>query len=78
MTLLDNLNSVIFKKLTPETFDNLTITSLTSRVRTAAVVHSFNFPEVKSEAYRDFPGGTEDKTPHSQCRGPGFDPCSGN
>ena len=27
---------------------------------------------------RDFPGGAVVKTPHSQCRGPGFDPCSGN
>ena len=26
----------------------------------------------------DFPGGTVDKTPRSQCRGPGFDPWSGN
>ena len=27
---------------------------------------------------RDFPSGTVDKTPCSQCRGPGFDPWSGN
>ena len=26
----------------------------------------------------DFPGGPAAKTPHSQCRGPGFDPWSGN
>ena len=26
----------------------------------------------------DFPGGPMAKTPHSQCRGPGFDPWSGN
>ena len=26
----------------------------------------------------DFPGGTVSKTPHSQCRGPRFDPWSGN
>ena len=26
----------------------------------------------------DFPGGSMAKTPHSQCRGPGFDPWSGN
>ena len=26
----------------------------------------------------DFPGGPVVKTPHSQCRGPGFDPWSGN
>ena len=25
----------------------------------------------------DFPGGSVVKTPHSQCKGPGFDPCSG-
>ena len=25
----------------------------------------------------DFPGGPVAKTPHSQCRGPGFDPWSG-
>ena len=27
---------------------------------------------------RDFPGGPVVKTPNSQCRGPGFDPRSGN
>ena len=27
---------------------------------------------------RDLPGGAVVKTPHSQCRGPGFDPWSGN
>ena len=27
---------------------------------------------------RDFPAGTVVKTPCSQCRGPGFDPWSGN
>ena len=26
----------------------------------------------------DFPGGPVSKIPHSQCRGPGFDPWSGN
>ena len=26
----------------------------------------------------DFPGGPVSKTPHSQCRGPGFDPWSQN
>ena len=31
-----------------------------------------------SELSRDFPGGPVVKTPHSQCRGPGFDPWSGN
>ena len=28
--------------------------------------------------HRDFPGGPVAKTPRSQCRGPGFDPWSGN
>ena len=27
---------------------------------------------------QDFPGGPVGKTPRSQCRGPGFDPWSGN
>ena len=27
---------------------------------------------------KDFPGGPVAKTPCSQCRGPGFEPCSGN
>ena len=27
---------------------------------------------------RDFPGGPKTKTLHSQCRGPGFNPWSGN
>ena len=26
----------------------------------------------------DFPGGAVGRTPHSQCRGSGFDPWSGN
>ena len=26
----------------------------------------------------DFPGGAVDKTPRSRCRGPGFNPWSGN
>ena len=33
---------------------------------------------VKNKGPRDFPGGTGDKTPHSQCTGPGFYPWSGN
>ena len=32
----------------------------------------------KSDAGRDFPGGPVAKTPCSQCRGPRFDPWSGN
>ena len=27
---------------------------------------------------KDFPGGPGAKTPHSQCRAPGFNPWSGN
>ena len=26
---------------------------------------------------KDFPSGSLTKTPHSQCRGPGFNPCQG-
>ena len=33
---------------------------------------------MKKEAKWDFPGGPVAKTNHSQCRGPGFDPWSGN
>ena len=32
----------------------------------------------RREWARDFPGGRVAKTPCSQCRGPGFDPWSGN
>ena len=32
----------------------------------------------KKEMVRDFPGGSEAKTPRSQCRGPGVNPLSGN
>ena len=32
----------------------------------------------KNHFDRDFPGGPAVKTLHSQCRGPGFDPWSGN
>ena len=35
--------------------------------RTLEIIHS-----------GDFPGGPVGKTPCSQCRGPGFDPWSGN
>ena len=40
-------------------------------------------PRTKGErlsrnVHRDFPGGEVVKTPHSQCRGPGFDPQAGN
>ena len=31
-----------------------------------------------SNLYWDFPGGPVAKTPHSQCRGPGFNPWPGN
>ena len=33
---------------------------------------------VSIEVFRDFLGGAVDKTLSSQCRGPGFDPWSGN
>ena len=33
---------------------------------------------IKKKTSGDFPGGTADKTPCSQCRGPGFNPWSGN
>ena len=40
------------------------------------------FPKEKMENLKrslgDFPGGPLGKTPHSQCRGPRFDPWSGN
>jgi len=32
----------------------------------------------KKGSSRDFPGGSVAKTPHSQYRGPGFNPWSGN
>ena len=32
----------------------------------------------KNKNQRDFPGGTVDKTLCSHCKGPGFDPWSGN
>ena len=35
-------------------------------------------PYIKITQNGDFPGGAVDKTPHSQCRGPGFDPSSWN
>ena len=34
--------------------------------------------EVKSGTDWDFPAGSVAKTPYYQCRGPGFDPLSGN
>ena len=40
-------------------------------VKTYQVVHLKN-------VQWDFPGGLVGKTSHSQCRGPGFDPWSGN
>ena len=33
---------------------------------------------IKSKFGRDFPGGPVDKTPGAKCRGPGFNPVSGN
>ena len=37
-----------------------------------------NFFILENWNSRDFPGGPVAKTPRSQCRGPGFDPWSGN
>ena len=34
--------------------------------------------ESKKRHHWDFPGGSVVKTPHTQCRGTGFDPWSGN
>ena len=34
--------------------------------------------QASASAIRDFPGGPVAKSPSSQCRGPGFDPWSGN
>ena len=33
---------------------------------------------LKYDTNGDFPGGPVGKTPHSKCRGPGFDPWSGS
>ena len=39
-----------------------------------------NYENVSSESseLKEFPGGPGPETPRSQCRGPGFDPWSGN
>ena len=46
----------------------------------AWVVISYSNNEVKDleKEKRDFAGGPVAKIPYSQCRGPGFDPWSGN
>ena len=36
------------------------------------------YPTSRESGEGDFPGGPVAKTPCSQCRGPGFDPWSGN
>ena len=36
------------------------------------------YSAIKKKEIRDFPGGRVDKTPHSECMGPGFNPWSGN
>ena len=41
-------------------------------------VASAEIPHSKVINCREFPGGPVAKTPHSQCRGPGFAPWSGN
>ena len=38
----------------------------------------FTISLLKRHLLQDFPGGPAAKTLHSQCRGPGFDPWSGN
>ena len=50
---------------------------------TAMLVISAQIGKGENFAYKnissgDFPGGPVGKTPCSQCRGPGFDPWSGN
>ena len=40
--------------------------------------HSAAACTVKTQNHRDFPGGLVAKALHSPCRGPGFDPWSGN
>ena len=43
------------------------------------IIMKINSPQsVKNCSLGNFPGGPMAKTPHSQCRGPGFDPWSGN
>jgi len=34
--------------------------------------------QIKATMSWDFPGGPVAENLHTQCRGPGFDPCSGN
>ena len=51
-----------------------------SNVQLGLTTNVFKSPEIllkKNEDSGDFPGGAVDKTPRSQCRGPGFDPWSG-
>ena len=40
--------------------------------------HDPHLRDEEMEGQRDFPGGPGAKTPHSQCRGPGLNPWSGN
>ena len=42
-----------------QTFNNVTLTSATSRVITAAVAHSFHFPEAKSGTYKGLERGSQ-------------------
>ena len=44
----------------------------------AAISRNQGVSTVEIKMARDFPGGAVGKTPCSQCRGPGFDPWSGN
>ena len=76
----DSLSSVIFKKQILKTYDNLTISSLTSRVKTAAVVYSFNFPEDKNETNKGprLPCSQAVKTSGFHCRDVGSIPGQGS
>ena len=51
---------------------------LFSRVEMSDEEVSMYQPGIRKSLLRDFPGGTVVETPGSQCRGPRFDPWSGN
>ena len=48
------------------------------RWRQRGATHFKTVTSVDKDVERDFPGGPVAETPHWPCRGPGFDPCSGN
>lgn len=67
---IENLNNLLCnKKLI---FINNTSTRKTSGPG------GFTGRSIRNLRNRDFHGGAVDMTPHSQCRCPGFNPCSGN